>query len=82
MVFEGKTCPERAYHAAVCLGFGESDPHLFVTGGLGSGEEILRDAWMLDVKLRKWEEVRDGSSYSSCIYIYRSSLMHARVYHR
>ena len=51
--------PGRSAHAAVCLGYGESNPQLLVTGGWAKvGERIMNDVWMLDVQSGKWREVR------------------------
>ena len=62
----GEPCPvERTYHGAVCLGYGEPHPQVFVTGGLGAGVNVLSDAWILDVQSGRWREVsvemRDGA---------------------
>ena len=55
----GEPCPvERCYHAAVCLGYGGDRPQLLVTGGMGAGSKVLKDAWILDMQSGKWREVR------------------------
>ena len=54
---QGESCPERYYHAAVCLGYGGDHPQLLVTGGIGS-VNILSDVWLLDVQSGRWREVR------------------------
>ena len=55
---EGASWPvERASHAACCLNYGEEYPQLLVTGGVDNVDNILQDAWILDVKSGKWREV-------------------------
>ena len=49
---------ERAYHAACCLNYGDSHPQLMVHGGLGAGNKVLGDIWILDIDTGKWTEVR------------------------
>lgn len=52
-------CPVgRSHHAAVCLNYGESHPHLLMTGGLGDNYKTLSDVWLMDVHSRKWMQVR------------------------
>ena len=56
---QGESCPEgRGEHAAVCLGYGGDHPQLLVTGGVGSGGDVLSDVWLLDVQSGRWREVR------------------------
>ena len=62
----GEPCPvERSFHGAVCLGYGEPHPQVLVTGGVGAGDKLLSDAWILDVQSERWREVsvemRDGA---------------------
>ena len=65
----GEPCPtERKGHAAVCLGYGEPHPQVLVTGGLGPSNEVLSDAWILDVQSRHWKEV---SVYVRCVLCFR-----------
>ena len=55
---EGASWPvERASHAACCLNYGEEQPQLLVTGGVDNVDNILQDAWILDVKSGRWREV-------------------------
>ena len=64
---EGECWPVgRAYHAAVCLGYGGDHPQLLVTGG--ALVKVLSDAWLLDIKSSKWREVRTQlmTSHTSC----------------
>ena len=54
----GEPCPVgRARHAAVCLGYGEPYPQVLVTGGLSPDNNVLSDAWILDVQSGLWREV-------------------------
>ena len=62
---EGEPCPEvRAYHAAVCLGYGGDHPQLLVTGGRGC-RKVLSDVWILDIQSRRWREVRLYNMFST-----------------
>ena len=64
----------RDSHAACCLNFGEEDPQLLVTGGVDESVKVtggvdnngntLSDAWILDVKSRRWREVSDHQSFN------------------
>lgn len=54
---------ERSTHAAVCLGYGESKPQLLVTGGRDNANEVLSDAWILDLESGEWKEVRKYYSF-------------------
>ena len=61
---EGEPCPvKRAYHAAVCLGYGGDHPQ--VTGGFSAGRKVLSDVWKLDIQSRRWREVRLYSMFST-----------------
>ena len=52
-------CPVvRAYHAAVCIGYGGEHPQLLVIGGKSHGLKALSDCWMLDIVSENWREVR------------------------
>ena len=56
---EGEPCPVgRSYHDAVCLGYGGDHPQLLVTGGVDKDDNVLSDAWMLDLQSCRWREVR------------------------
>ena len=49
---------ERDSHAAVCLWNGGGDhPQLLVTGGEDENN-LIRDAWILDLQAGRWREVR------------------------
>ena len=53
---EGEPCPVARYgHAAVCLDYGGDHPQLLVIGGMGAGNKVLNDAWMLDVQSGRWK---------------------------
>ena len=56
---EGAPWPAvRDSHAACCLNFGEEDPQLLVSGGVGDKYgNTLSDAWILDVSSGRWREV-------------------------
>ena len=55
---EGQSCPMvREGHAAVCLGYGRDHPQLLITGGLGVGNKVLSDSWILDLQSGRWKEV-------------------------
>ncbi len=54
----GEPCPVgRSTYAAVCLDYGGAHPQLLVTGGVGGGDKVLSDMWMLDVQSGRWREV-------------------------
>ena len=44
-------------HAACSLNFGDDHPQLLVTGGLDRSDNVLDDAWILDVRARTWRKV-------------------------
>ena len=51
---QGESCPKgRSSHAAVCLGYGGDHPQLLVTGGVGSGGNVLSDMWLLNLQSGK-----------------------------
>ena len=55
---EGAPWPvERSSHDACCLNYGEEHPQLLVIGGMDNDLNTLQDAWILDVKSRRWREV-------------------------
>ena len=55
---EGESCPVgRSGHAAVCLGYGGDNPQLLITRGLGVGNKVLSDSWILDLQSGRWKEV-------------------------
>ena len=37
-------------HAAACIEYGEDRPQLVISGGLGNGEKVLTDVWIMDVR--------------------------------
>ena len=56
---EKEHCPVgRGRHAAVCLNYGGDHPQLLAIGGVGGGNRILGDAWVLDVQSGRWRKVR------------------------
>ena len=55
---EGESCPmERSGHTAICLGYGGDHPQLLITGGLGVGNKVMSDSWILDLQSGRWREV-------------------------
>ena len=57
---------ERSGHAACCLNYGEENPQLLVTGGVGNNDTIVQDAWILDVKSGRWREVSGDECMVKC----------------
>ena len=56
---QGDQWPEaRAVHSACTLNYGEEHSTVLVSGGVGKGNKVLRDMWILDVDSFKWTEVR------------------------
>ncbi|XP_064387422.1 uncharacterized protein LOC135335784 [Halichondria panicea] len=52
---QGEPWPvERSVHAACCLNYGKDQPQLLIHGGLGKGNKVLGDMWILDVDAGKW----------------------------
>ena len=49
----------RSDHASVCLGYDGDHPQIVVIGGLGGGNKVLSDMWLLDVVSGRWREVSD-----------------------
>ena len=47
----------RKYHAAVCIEHGGDRPQLVITGGLGAGDKVLNDVWIMDIKSGRWKKV-------------------------
>ena len=55
----GDQWPEaRAGHSACILNNSEDCSTLLVFGGVGKGNKVLGDMWILDVDSGKWTEVR------------------------
>ena len=52
----------RAFHTAVCLGYGDH-PQLLLYGGMDGDHKVLSDVWILDVESRRWREVRVKHQY-------------------
>ena len=50
---------EREDHAACCLNYGDDEPVLLMTGGTDKNYYTLGDAWLLNVNLGRWREVRE-----------------------
>ena len=48
---------ERDDHAACCLNYGQEHPQLLISGGTYKGNQIIGDAWLLDVASGTWKEV-------------------------
>lgn len=45
-------------HAACCLDYNAKNPHLLISGGRLDQSIPRNDIWMLNVKLKEWNEVR------------------------
>ena len=43
-------------HAACCLNYGDENPKVLISGGVG--DNVLGDMWILDVNSGRWTEVR------------------------
>ena len=74
---EGAPWPEeRCDHAACCLNYDQQHPQLLVTGGVKRTQEILEDAWILDVDRKKWKQVREEySTLCDICYITHSTVL-------
>lgn len=59
----GPLPPERAYHAACCLGYGSEHPCILVTGGWANDGETLKDAWIYDFTSNHWTKVDQYYNY-------------------
>ena len=56
---EGEPWPVgRCAHAASCLGYAGDHIHLLVTGGVDEDGKVLKDVWIFNLSLKKWNEVR------------------------
>ena len=56
---EGEPWPVgRSSHAACCLGYAGDHIHLLVTGGIDGDSKVLKDAWLFNLSMKKWKEVR------------------------
>ena len=56
---QGDQWPEARFgHSACCVNYGEEHPILLVSGGVGKGNKVLGDMWILNVDSGKWTEVR------------------------
>jgi len=49
----------RCFHAACCLNYGDENPLLLMTGGNDNNNNIMKDAWLLEVNSGRWREVRE-----------------------
>ena len=61
--FSGPKPPARDRQGACCIAgplTGQEHPLLLVSG-LGAGNKVLQDMWILDIDGRKWKEVSQGS---------------------
>ena len=47
----------RILHAAVCIEHGGDRPQLVITGGMGAGDKVLNDVWIMDVQSGRWKKV-------------------------
>ena len=47
----------RSGHAAVCIEHGGDRPQLAITGGLGAGDKVLNDVWIMDIQSGSWKKV-------------------------
>ena len=68
---EGAPWPAgRDSHAACCLNYGEEHPQLLISGGVGAeNATTLNDAWILDIKSKKWKEVGGDVHMNECVTI-------------
>ncbi len=48
---------ERSGHAACCIDYSGENPLLLVSGGVDKGDNVLKDAWLLNVNAATWKEV-------------------------
>ena len=53
----GDTPPTRTLHAAACIKHCGNRPQLVITGGLGAGDKVLNDVWIMDVQSGRWKKV-------------------------
>ena len=55
---QGDQWPEARFrHGACCLNYGEDHLKVLMSGGLGNGDKVLGDMWILDVDNGKWTAV-------------------------
>ena len=47
----------RRLHAATCIEHGGDRPQLVIIGGVGAGDNVLNDVWIMDVQSGRWKEV-------------------------
>ena len=47
----------REYHAAVCIEHHGDKPQLVISGGLGAGDKVMNDVWIMDVQSGSWKKV-------------------------
>ena len=68
---EGEPWPAvRSGHAACCLGYAGDHIHLLVTGGVGRDNKLLNDAWLFNLSLKKWKEVKRLHVYDIIVMLY------------
>ena len=53
----GDTPTVRSLHAAVCIEHGGDRPQLVIIGGIGAGDKVLNDVWIMDVQSGRWKKV-------------------------
>ena len=53
----GDTPTVRINHAAACIEHGGDRPQLVIIGGLGGGDKVLNDVWIMDVQSGRWKKV-------------------------
>ena len=47
----------RIFHAAVCMEYGGDRPQLVIIGGVGAGDKVVNDVWIMDVQSGRWKKV-------------------------
>ena len=45
------------YHAADCIEHDGDRPQLVISGGLGAGDKVMNDVWIMDVQSGSWKKV-------------------------
>ena len=65
----GDTPTMRSLHAAACIEHGGDRPQLVISGGVGAGDKVLNDVWIMDVQSGRWKKVIHALVNSLCEYI-------------
>ena len=53
----GDTPTTRTLHAAASIEHGGDRPQLVIIGGLGAGDKVPNDVWIMDVQSGRWKKV-------------------------